>query len=277
MNRQDFASELLVEPFEDLQPPRFGKSGPIVDAEIFLRTVDIGPRYGAAQEMEVRQFSVSEFDCYFWAGNVEDTFDVRLSARSEYSLMRNRYQGSLENMFRVADLSESAYVVVSGAVSRVVEELRSEDAISFVSRRLTIPFEVVRDCVFYVTGGFESRWLIEGRPERSLLLPVVPEKISPLEEIYALSQADRIHEALDRVFDMFDSLMSSADFHECDNLLAAADVRRLNSAVALGFLTATWAARDQMRLRKTFYEGLREHLLLDKTPETVKQLLAGLE
>ena len=117
--------------------------------------------------------------------------------------------------------------------------------------------------------------MIEESP-RQILLPALPAP-GPLDEIYLWSAMDRVHEALDKVFDLFDDLMSAGKFKECDALLASADVDRLKSAVAIGFLTATWAARSQLPARAELVSRLTGRLLSEKTPEEVKQLLAGLE
>ena len=90
------------------------------------------------------------------------------------------------------------------------------------------------------------------------------------EQIYA-------DQKLDILYLWIDTLLLAGRFEEVDRILAAVDVERLRTAVLLGYLTITFAAKHMLDNRDAFYERVRKRVVETEPAKDVPGLLGGLE
>lgn len=95
-----------------------------------------------------------------------------------------------------------------------------------------------------------------------------------LEEIYA---APTKRAALKRVYRALDELLRSGELATCDRILLSVDLDRLDPSVALGLLTMTLPARNDLPHRAALVARLRAHLLDRMDSHRVAELLRGLD
>jgi hypothetical protein len=94
-----------------------------------------------------------------------------------------------------------------------------------------------------------------------------------LEEVYELVADGNTDSALDVIFDTVDDLLEGMKDTECDALLNAVDVARLDVATMLGFLSTTAHAREALKARASYVSRVRLQLR-STLPETeVSELL----
>jgi hypothetical protein len=96
-----------------------------------------------------------------------------------------------------------------------------------------------------------------------------------LAEVYTLVAESRTDQAIDRVFDEIDELLLAGDFATVDEILLETDLARLNSALLVGFLTITLAAKKRLLAREDFVTRI-EQRLRTLQPEHVESLMNGL-
>lgn len=95
-----------------------------------------------------------------------------------------------------------------------------------------------------------------------------------LERVYTHCEADDPDSALDLVLKVIDDLLEAGRFAKIDELLDAVDLSRMDISTALGFLSATLAARDKLSARSEYAKRVRAHFV---GVEHVDVLLRGLE
>ncbi len=103
-----------------------------------------------------------------------------------------------------------------------------------------------------------------------------------LEDVYFLAEkrwADlAIDGAIDIIFDNIDELCfkchESKDWNEIDDILNEVDLSRINTTLALSFLTITACVRKKLKNRESFYNKVKEKILAEG--EEADKLLEGL-
>lgn len=85
-----------------------------------------------------------------------------------------------------------------------------------------------------------------------------------------------IDSALDVIFSTFDYLMSEGKFSTGDVLLSIEDPNTCDVAIAIGYLTATLAAKDKFLNRKAFAMKLYARLVRERSQDKADRLMAGL-
>jgi hypothetical protein len=98
-----------------------------------------------------------------------------------------------------------------------------------------------------------------------------------LERIYQTVARGDAEGATDEVFDRLDGLLERGEFEACDRILRQADLNRLDSDLMVAFLVITLPAREYLRERGPFYNGVERILTRDRDKEAVERILRGLE
>jgi hypothetical protein len=96
-----------------------------------------------------------------------------------------------------------------------------------------------------------------------------------LDAVYALVEGTEMRQAVAKVFADLDGLMLSGHMAECDAVLAAVDVERLDITTALAFLAITLQAREQLSHRAALV-GRVESWLRQRDPARAERLMEGL-
>ncbi len=81
-----------------------------------------------------------------------------------------------------------------------------------------------------------------------------------LSQIYSACGKGDSDGALDIILDIVDDLLDEARFVDCDNLLSAADVTKLDETAIIGFLATTVVAKSQLTEREAFMERMLKEL-----------------
>jgi hypothetical protein len=102
-----------------------------------------------------------------------------------------------------------------------------------------------------------------------------PTDLTWLSKAYSLIAMEAVDPAVDLVFDNFDALLHAGKFRKCDELLAAVDVKRLDTNLMVAFLTITEPAKAQLKRRAELVRRI-ENQLAKTAPRRVAELLDGL-
>jgi hypothetical protein len=99
----------------------------------------------------------------------------------------------------------------------------------------------------------------------------------PFQRVYELTSAGRRDRALDVVFANLDELAETRRYELCDQVLDEVNLSRLDTHVAIGFLSASYPFRRYLSARSALLARVREWLLsLGKSTREVDSLLRGL-
>lgn len=96
-----------------------------------------------------------------------------------------------------------------------------------------------------------------------------------LDEVYVLVSQQNLEGAIDLLFDRIDDLLLAGRMQECDKILRAVELGRLESNLLVGLLTATLPAAHSLPYRATLVVEI-EAIFLKSFPERVNGLLSGL-
>ena len=94
-----------------------------------------------------------------------------------------------------------------------------------------------------------------------------------LNEVYRLSQADRVHAAGDLIFDFIHGLLRRGDYSACDHLLLIVEPARLRPALMVTFLSTTLNARQRLKTRDHYFQRALDALAEEHGPERAAKLL----
>jgi hypothetical protein len=94
------------------------------------------------------------------------------------------------------------------------------------------------------------------------------------ERLYAYCRAEDPDAALDLMLDVFDEVIESGDLTRCDELLRGVDLKKVDLAVALGFLSATTAVKRTLPYRDELLRRVRDRFLLERDANETDRLLA---
>lgn len=94
-----------------------------------------------------------------------------------------------------------------------------------------------------------------------------------LAESYALSGDD----ALDLIFERVDDALLAGEFDRVDAVLDAVKLDKLDSALVVGFLSVTRAAKSKLARRGVFVVRARARLLDLGCADRINQLMSGLD
>jgi hypothetical protein len=96
-----------------------------------------------------------------------------------------------------------------------------------------------------------------------------------LDTVYALVAGSQTRQAVAKVFADLDGLMLSGHMAECDAVLVAVDVERLDITTALAFLAITLQAKERLSQRAALVERV-ESWLHRRDPSRAARLMEGL-
>jgi hypothetical protein len=103
------------------------------------------------------------------------------------------------------------------------------------------------------------------------------ERSFPFERFYTLAAQRRRDRALDVIFVEMTSAFELANWVWCDRVLDTIDLTKLDSHLAIGFLSVTYALRDRLGARARLLARVREWLPTQgKSTAQVESLLRGL-
>lgn len=99
-----------------------------------------------------------------------------------------------------------------------------------------------------------------------------------LEQVYLLTMAHKIDNAVDIVFERLDELFRHEKFEDCDNILQIVDLYKLETNLIIAFLSITLRAADKLPSRGNFVNRARQRFLaMELEPDRISKLLRGLE
>ena len=88
--------------------------------------------------------------------------------------------------------------------------------------------------------------------------PRAERRVEWIEGAISLVDAGKKEQSLDLIFDRLDELLLASEFGECDEILSAIETDHFTNAQLLTALTATLAARADLRARAGFVAWVRE-------------------
>ncbi len=97
-----------------------------------------------------------------------------------------------------------------------------------------------------------------------------------LQDIYTLDTPETRQTAIDRGFDYIDRLCWKGAFSSCDIILRRADISRLSTSLMRSFLVITYAAKDKLTERDTFFLRVKEAMTREKGESVARRLLKNL-
>ena len=97
-----------------------------------------------------------------------------------------------------------------------------------------------------------------------------------VEVMYAFVAEGKKRKAIMVLFREIDALLSAGEFGRCDEILAAIDLERLNTALLVGVLSITFPARMHLNERAILAGRIR-NILEQTEPDRVEALMRGLE
>lgn len=112
-----------------------------------------------------------------------------------------------------------------------------------------------------------------GRRIEAIVAPMLPPPF--LTNVYTLVKQGAARKALAQIFEEIDERLLDGDFGACEWILAAADLKQLDTTTALGFLGVSLQAKEKLRSRKDLVAQV-EAWLREREPERVEPLLLGL-
>jgi len=106
---------------------------------------------------------------------------------------------------------------------------------------------------------------------------VVPLQTAPmwLDDVYAYVQQQLPRKAVDILYEKVDGLLSSGEFHRCDELLRTIDLKRLDTNLIVSVLAMTKVAANELPYRSKLL-GRARTVLESLAPGRVERLLAAL-
>jgi hypothetical protein len=78
--------------------------------------------------------------------------------------------------------------------------------------------------------------------------------------VYDLVRREKSPEALDVMFDHLDEMLSARNFLDCESLLAAVDIGRLDATTMVGLLSITMPARANLSTRAKLFDLIQREL-----------------
>jgi hypothetical protein len=95
-----------------------------------------------------------------------------------------------------------------------------------------------------------------------------------LTDVYRLSSENKVHAAGDLIFDFVQEFLRNGNFQDCQRLLMAVDVSRLEPALLVTFLSTTFEARHKLQpSRDEYFEKVSRVLARTRGTEATSQLL----
>ena len=91
--------------------------------------------------------------------------------------------------------------------------------------------------------------------------------------VYLLSDADKVRQAIDVIFQTINKILNRCNFQLCDRILGEIDVQRLSSPLMVGFLSITLASKEFLVARPNFYARVHEKLTSERGLEATNRLL----
>lgn len=97
-----------------------------------------------------------------------------------------------------------------------------------------------------------------------------------LEKLYILCESNNNEEAIDMLFDNIDDLLTYGKMNECDELLKAIKIDRLNITLLVGLLSITKGAAKYLSYKSTLDDIVETRLCELTDSSEVESLLKGL-
>jgi len=104
---------------------------------------------------------------------------------------------------------------------------------------------------------------------------MLPDSHLWLDRVYTFDAEGKVDDALDVLYDAIDDLFDGGHFAHLDAAIREIDVNRLSSALLVGLLSITLAARDHLVEREGLVRAV-ERRLQEIYPGNVADLLKGL-
>jgi hypothetical protein len=138
-------------------------------------------------------------------------------------------------------------------------------------------FSFVHQQFTTVQGEFADASDRAGSPARACASATVESiaALSWLVDTYSLVAHAAVDAAIDLVFDHVDSLLYAHKFRECDEALAAVDIKRLDTNLMIALLSITRVEKARLRRRGELVERV-ERRLAEIAPARATELLKGL-
>lgn len=96
-----------------------------------------------------------------------------------------------------------------------------------------------------------------------------------LQRIIGIEKHSNVDDALDAMYEYFDTLFDIQQFDQINTLLTLIDLRIYSTELLLGFLTVTLPVKNRLPYRKTFFQNVKSELQTRK--DWSETLLIGLE
>jgi hypothetical protein len=94
------------------------------------------------------------------------------------------------------------------------------------------------------------------------------------DKLYTYCRIGDSDAALDLMLDTFDEVIEAGNLIRCAELLKAVDLKKVDLAVALGFLSATTAVKRTLTYRSELMRRVRDRFLLELDTDETDRLLA---
>lgn len=114
------------------------------------------------------------------------------------------------------------------------------------------------------------------RPSMTKVPPELTAELEWLNQLYVLSNRGEIDQAGMLLYEKMDLLLGAGKYETCDELLRQVRLGDLDTAIRIGFLTITSAARRHLPYRSEVYRQVEEHLRQTYPEQRVRRILVGL-
>lgn len=98
-----------------------------------------------------------------------------------------------------------------------------------------------------------------------------------IDKIYYLVASSKTDEALDFLYDIVDSLLTTQSFYLCDQMLVNIDLSKMSVDTLIGALSITLSAKQLLPSRPQFFQRVEKHLTDSLSPQQAAELLDGLQ